>query len=506
MDASVIKDYLLALRYELVKFKFMLVIAAMVITFVVLGLAFTLPKSYATKAILFADETNIIAPLLKGRAELTKINRSDTARDLIYTRRLLDAVAKKIKVFDGNETPGEHAAVLTRLRSAIKIKAESKTHFSLSYAHFDPDVSFETLNAVVGVFIDETAKQKKEESLGAYTFIDAQVKAYRRQLKLAEDKLKDFKANNFDGTEASVNARISSLRAEIENIKIDIEEFNARISTIKKQLNNESEYQVVKGKLQAKIVRREAIAAEIEQLRLSYQESYPDIVSLKAQLAELDIKIIDMNSGKNIVSSGDNSKLENPLYEELRKQLSNVKVNKDAQKRRVVSLKNLLEDEYIRAQKIAGNQAELSELTRDYDVIREVYEEMLSRKESARLSMTLDVEGQGVSYKIQEPASFPLQPSGLRFIHLALLAPFLGLLLPIMLLVAYIVLDPRYRSASMMMAELPESMVLLGTIPHYNTPLASRILRKDVKGLLITSIIAILIYAGVLGMGLSLEV
>lgn len=252
-------------------------------------------------------------------------------------------------------------------------------------------------------------------------------------------------------------------------------------------------------------MRRELLLQQLESLRLSYQESYPDIVSLKAQLAELDSHIKEVKDEETVVSSGTDGKLENPLYEELRKQLSDAEVNKGAQKRRLSSTEKLLEQEYARAQKVAGNQAELSELTRDYDVIREVYEEMLSRKESARLSMTLDIEGQGVSYKIQEPASFPLNPSGLRFIHLALLAPFLGLLLPLTLLIAYIVVDPRFRSANKMLEVLPDDIELLGVIPHYNTPIANRILRKDVRGLLLAGLAAVLTYVVILVLGIALD-
>lgn len=505
MDASIIKDYLLALKYELIKFKSVLVVVFVSITLTITVLAFFLPKSYETKAIIFADQTNIIEPLLKGRAEITEINRSDEARDLIYTRRLLDAVAKSINALDGNESAGRHEAILSDLRKTIDIRSESKTHFSLSYKHVNPDVSFETLNAVVNVFIEETARQKKEESLSAYTFIDTQVQSYRRQLKLAEEKLKTFKADNVDGTEASVNSQISLLRAKTEDIKIDIEESNARIGSIKKQLSNESEYQEVKGRLQEHNLRREFLLKELESLRLSYQESYPDIVSLKTQLAELDSHIENVRSKESVVSSGVEGKLENPLYEELRKQLSDAEVNKGAQERRLSSTEKLLDQEYARAQKVAGNQAELSELTRDYDVIREVYEEMLSRKESARLSMTLDIEGQGVSYKIQEPAAFPLRPSGLRFIHLALLAPFLGLLLPLALLVVYIVVDPRFRSVNKMHEELPDDIELLGVVPHYNTPLASRILRKDVRHLLFVGLAAMLTYIIILSLGIAFD-
>src|SRR5690606_35186351 len=118
-------------------------------------------------------------------------------------------------------------------------------------------------------------------------------------------------------------------------------------------------------------------------------------ISLRGQIAELDASIEAMQASGEVYGTG--TQTENPLYEELRKQLQAADVDLRGQKRRMQSLIHLQEQEYERAKRVAANQAELSELTRDYNVTRDVYEEMLQRKESARLSMTLDIEGQGVS-------------------------------------------------------------------------------------------------------------
>jgi hypothetical protein len=61
----------------------------------------------------------------------------------------------------------------------------------------------------------------------------------------------------------------------------------------------------------------------LEQLLLSYQEGYPDIISLRAQIAELDTTIYAIQQADGEVYGGSTSeKVENPLYEDLRRQLS----------------------------------------------------------------------------------------------------------------------------------------------------------------------------------------
>ena len=488
MDKAYLRDLLVALRAELIRFRFWCALLFLIVAYVFLIAGLLWPKNYTTKVVLFADVTNIIEPLLKGRAEMTKIDRSEQASEVIYTRRILLETAMQAGLLTATSSEQQQDAVIKQLRGGVRVARERNLNYvQLSYTATNPDTSFEVLNAVVNVFIEDTAKRKRDESVGAYNFIDAQVQTYKKQLENAEEKLKEFKAKNTDGSEESVSARLASLRQEIESLNIAIEESQSRINTIEQQLNTEGRYLRAKGQVDELKLRRQTLTAQLEQMLLSYQESYPDVVSLRAQINELDTAIGKIQSAGDIYASSD--KVQNPLYEELRKQLADADVSMRSQKRRMQSLLSLQEDEFARQQRIAASQAALSDLTRDYDVTKKVYEEMLQRKETARVSMTLDIEGQGVSYRIQEPAAFPLKPSGIHFIHFALVGPLLAFLVPLGMLILYILVDPHLRSARSLQKQLPSDIDVIGVVPHYKTPISERLLKKDV--LLIGTVLAI---------------
>ena len=120
---------------------------------------------------------------------------------------------------------------------------------------------------------------------------------------------------------------------------------------------------------------------------------------------------------------------------------------------------------------------------------------MLERKEAARLSMTLDIEGQGVKYKIQEPAAYPLVPTGLRFFHFALIGPFVGLIVPLALLVVFILVDPRIRFIAGLVSST--TIPILGVVPHIQTPLSKRLLKTDIVLLIIFLLVVMSVYVGV---------
>lgn len=493
MDKVYLRELFDAFKAELIRYRFMVVAIFLVIAFLILCLGLLLPKNYTTTAVLYAEDSNIIGDLLKGNAEVTKIDRSEKASEIIYTKPIMLAVGKRAGLIKDDMTESEQLRIVDFIRGRIRIERErSNDYFRLMFTANNPDASFEVLNAIVAEFIENAARKKRDESMGAYTFIDSQVQIYKKQLEAAEEKLKDFKSQNTDGTEEQVNNRLAVLRQDLETLKINLEETQARINSITQQLGNEGQYLQAKGQADELRQRRQTLIGQLEQLQLSYQDGYPDIISLKSQIAEVDQAIQKMQESGAIFGSGE--KVENPLYEELRKQLSEADVEMRTQKRRMQSLMKLQSEELARQKRIAERQARLSELTRDNDVTRKLYDEMSEKRAAARLSMTLDQEGQGVTYRVQESPSFPLKPTGLRFIHFAILGPILAFLAPIGLLVAYIMVDPHLRSARMLQKQLPEDVNMIGVIPHYDSPIVQRLLRKDVLMLLAVAGSGMMIY------------
>lgn len=492
MDKVYLRDLVWAIKAELIKFRFWVLGAFIFISFLIVSLGALLPKTYSTSALLVVDVTNIIEPLMKGQAEVTKIDRSEQAREVIYTRGIMEAVGRELKLIDKNTSQEAQDNIIKTIRAGLQVIPEKNNYFRIGYNSKDPDVAFETLNAFVNVFIRDTQRRKHDESQGAYNFIDTQVQTYKHQLELAEDKIKEFNSKNLDGSSESVNQHLNQLRSDIEALKIQIEESQARVNTLQQQLGSEGQYQQAKGQLDEIKLRRQSLMEQLERLLSTYQEGYPDIVTLRAQIAELDATIDKKQASGEVFGGGE--KILNPLHEEIRKQLSAAEVELRAQRRRMESLVGLQGQERERAERVASNQAEYSELTRDYQVTRKVYEDLLARKENARLSMTLDQEGQGVSYRIQEPAVFPLKPSGISFLIFAVASPIIGLLFPLIILVAYVFLDPHLRSARALQKLLPPDIEMLGVIPHYNTPLGERLLKKDMLSIMAVACISMVIY------------
>ncbi|MGO1463519.1 MAG: XrtA system polysaccharide chain length determinant [Marinobacter sp.] len=501
MGPQFILDIIRAVKIELYQHRLAAVIVFMVVTVGALGAAYLMPKSYTSEAVLYADQASILQPLLQGKAELTQLDRINEAREMMQSRSFLEQVATDTGILKGGELDAVRNGKIKSLRNQIGVNVSNNNFIELSYTSGSPDGAFEVLSSVLNRFVERTVHKKRTESQNAYEFIDSQVKSYQRQLEQAEQRLKEFKSANQDGTESSALSRAEGLRRSIENLKLEIQQTESEVKLTRSQLEKEQPVRRVtldagKSSAERRLV---SLRSELDSLLLRYHEKHPDVVSVQGQIADLEKQISTQTDADR--DGGVTEVMENPVYENLKIQLSESTTQLEVQKNRLESLKRLLEDGFERSQRVAENQAELSELTRDYDVTRGVYEDMLQSREKARLSMTLDVQGEGVNYKIQEPASYPTQWDGIQLFQVGLAGPFLGSAAVLGLLVMLVMLDQRVRSPRALQLALPESIPVLTTIPHYRSTWHDRLLRKDVLALLVVLAVFMVGYLAVLVFG-----
>ncbi|WP_449287109.1 XrtA system polysaccharide chain length determinant [Marinobacter sp. PE14] len=498
MDIQFILEVLRAVKLELYRKRVAAVIIFMVVTAGVLAFGYVTPKKYTSEALLYADQSNILQPLLRGQAEVTQIDRINEAREMLQSRSFLEQVALDSGLISGKEADQIRNTAISRLREQVTLKISNRNFLELKYTSGDPNQSFEVLSSVLDRFLERTVSKKQSESRNAFEFIDSQVKSYQRQLEEAEQRLKEFKSDNQEGTEGNVLARIENLRREIENLKLEIQQTESEVRLTRSQLEREEPVRritVDPGRSSAER-RLAALRQEMDSLLLRFHEKHPDVVSIKDQIADLENQVSTQSDDSREGSVTE--VMENPVYENLKIQLSESSTRLEVRKNRLTSLQRLLEEAFERSQRVAENQAELSELTRDYDVTRGVYEDMLQRRERARLSMTLDVQGEGVSYKIQEPASYPTRWDGLQLYQVGLAGPFLGSALVLGLVTLLVMFDQRLRSARGLQLALPESIPVLTTIPHYKSTWKDRLFRKDTLAILFVLMVFMVGYLSVL--------
>ena len=450
------------------------------------------PKVYESKASILWSNTSSLSPLLeKDVARATTINdQADIAREIILSNKILDQLIDKAGLgVDANGQPldgRQRELIKGALRRSIKVSDLGKRLIVISYRSKDPEKAYLVASIVSELFIQETRAVKNQSSQAAYDFINRQVQDYKNKLDKINREIIEFRKQNVDldsDTRTGVNNRVNSLKNLIRETRLQLTEAQVQKKSLQEQLQRERrniEQQLAASRAQAsnRVIqsnyeeRLQTLQSKLDTLRLSYTDDYPDIIQLKEQIRNLKLQI-EQEKQAGGKAPGDapapppaTAFEPSPLYENLSNEIANIETTIKTLEARIEDASVRLDKELERASLVNALESQLEEMTRDLDVTQAIYDDLLTRRENARVSLNLQLENQGSTFKIQEPAVVPLVPVGLRFLHFALASLVLGLLIPLGLIFAMVVLDPRIRNEEAIDPEILD-IPIIGVVGHY---------------------------------------
>ncbi len=484
--------------------KWLALLVFVVVSSAILAAGFLWPYKYESQVVIFVDDRSTIQPLMEGRAVTTRIEENaSAARELLWTRSIVEKIATDAAVFGESVEELSRAEVddrITEIREGMSVATRGENYFTIGYAASSPMTAFQVAQKLGQSFIQETDKRKRDESRSAYDFINRQVTGYERQLAEVEEQMRQFLSENVEGTEGNANARLSDLYSRLEAARLEKQELETRAEVTRRQMADIDPRLRQGQTVDPYRERISAMEAQLDALRLRYHDTYPDIVILREQIAELRNQqaraMANMeDSPESFPESFGGENIANPVYQDIRSSLVATNTDIKALETRIRSIEGLIAEQTNRMERIQGNKAEFSQLTRDMEVNKEIYDDLLKRREKARVSMYLDIEGEGLSYSIIEAAQYPAEPSGPPFSVFAIAGLFIGLVAPFGAVAALLQVDPRIRSREQLedALELP----VLEQLPDVRTPFEQRRDRKVTLAVVIMAIFVIGAYIAV---------
>jgi polysaccharide chain length determinant protein (PEP-CTERM system associated) len=441
-----------------------IVFFAVVAVALVLGAGW--PKTYTSSATIIVEEKNIIQPLMQGAAVPTEVmDNAKIAREIIYSRKVLNKVLEDGGWLEADASAAEREDLIARLKRQTTVSTLGTNLIKIEYKDSDAERAFKTAKKYTEVFIAESVGTKIRESRSAFNFIDAQVKEYQAKLQSAEDKIKQFRAAGLDARPPrDPNRRGESLQMRLEQTRMELQEAETKRDSLERQLAKEMAAAVTYTREREYRDRLTAAQAQLATLRVNYQDTYPDIVRLKKEVEELQQLIATerkLHPGQTAMSEASAGVLNQQMKEEINR--TNTLI--DTLTARVAETERFINAENENTKRYGGTT--LAELMRSYEVNQNIMDDLLKRRENARVSMNLDREKQGLSLRINDEAALPTQPSGPPFIQFALGGLVLGLLIPFVLIYGKNQLDARIRTTSVITEKL--NLPLAARVPHLST-------------------------------------
>ena len=232
-----------------------LTVVSAVVALLALAVGMFWPKNYVSSTTILAQKSDIIQPLLEGRAVPTGVSdRASIAKQVIFSRKVLEDILKTGGWTATHPDPIAQDRLFESIKDDTAITSPRESLVRIQYRDSDPDRAYKVTERFAELFIQESLAAKGRESREAYEFIDSQVEEYHKKLTGAEDNLKTYREANADahpGSETDTNSRIAALRSGLEQSRLNLMELRSTESALSSQLSGESEVTAVGAALLA---------------------------------------------------------------------------------------------------------------------------------------------------------------------------------------------------------------------------------------------------------------
>ncbi|MFZ5892877.1 MAG: hypothetical protein ACOY0T_17585 [Myxococcota bacterium] len=465
-----------------------------VVALIALPVGLSLPKRWDASTLILAENSNIIQPLMQGRAVSTDVSdQVAILNQIMARRRIMREVATFGGWLDGHQSPVEEERVINKVKARIKVDSPRPEMVRISYFDTDPVKAARVANKLAEIYVREGTLAKERESKEAFDFIDKRVTEYAVKLTEAHQNVitryRDQQGPNGAATAgaAAVPAAGGSARpvARVGGAAAPAGGAAAPpAARLPPPISPESRQQ------EEDLSRRvSSLQNDLNRLLGNYTEQHPDVVRVRRDLnnaqAELK-KLADARVARERAAVEAAAALDESVIQAARASVQRgaaparpgaatpapAAVPAGALPPAIPGMPpGLPGSPYAQqidpAVRVATQDATLQELLNRYEATRDVYQDLLKRRENARVSMDLDAERRGLSLRVQEPAEIPATASSLRLMHLSAIGLAVAAAIPLGLLFALVKVDGRVRSDRQIeRLKVP----LLTTIPHAAPP------------------------------------
>lgn len=383
---------------------------------------YQLPDKYESSARVFVDTQSVLRPLMSGLAVQPNIDQQVA----ILSRTLISRpnVEKLITMADLDlraGTPQEREALIARLTKELQIRTTGRDNiFNLAYQDDDPARAQRVVQALLSLFVESGLVGKRADSDTARRFIEEQIAVYEAKLTEAENRVKDFRLRNMTllGEGGDYVGQIAAINQQLAQAKLELSEAETARAVLERQLVGEEPILLPQAGSSSSVAipeidgRIDTLRKNLDVLLLRYTDQHPEVLSVKRLIGELDEQKRIAVEAMQASGMGQFGALDsNPVYQQMKLAHADAEARVAGLRARVAEYERRMAAMKERAELIPKLEAEQAQLNRDYDVQKRNYEQLVSRRESASMSVELSAQSGIADFRVIDPPTLPTKPS-----------------------------------------------------------------------------------------------
>ncbi len=393
-----------------------------------------LPDIYRSTVSVLVESQQVPQDFVKSTVTTVAERRVQTITQSILSRERLDALIKRFGLYQNLQDNLSPEEIVQRMRSDISVEVKSTGQqggmgsatiaFTISYTAEDPEIAANVANTLASYFIEEDLRSRERQAGGTAEFLRSQLDEIKKKLDVQEVEVSQFKENHMGELPEQRDANLTTLERLNTELMLNSEK---QIRVREQKTILERQLTSINSSSNSNSARPDAVAeriaklsAELSDLRRRYSDKYPDVVSLRQEIARLQGQMADPSAAAAELNGAPD-----PYLLQLQQSVKTSEAELRVLAAEEANVHKAIAVYQERVENAPRREQQFQELSRDYNTTKEVYASLLKRYEEAKIAESMEHRQKGEQFRVLD-AAIPMHTAAaprrgwLLFLSLAL--------------------------------------------------------------------------------------
>lgn len=371
-----------------------------------------IPNSYESRARIYVELDDVLSKQLdisgEGRQAITKVRQTLTSA--VNLEKVVRATRLGAKV----DTQREMQSAVDSLAKKVEVKSTEDNLFELTATigkssltdAENAALAQDVVQKLIDIFREENVAGNRGQVADTIVFLDRQLDDRKKELEAAEQRRLAFEAQHPDliGGTGTVTNRLQGMRDEMRGVDADIAAAQSALAAINGQIASTPKSIMTPGEgggARGALAQAQATLASMRARGLT--DSHPDVQAQKRQ-----IEALREQAASEPVGTGGSP---NPAYTSLVSIRAERQANVQALQARKAALQSDISGLIASQADEPAVAAEANRISRDYEVLKDKYDELLKNREEMRLRGQVETERSAFQFEVIDPPTAPRKPA-----------------------------------------------------------------------------------------------
>jgi polysaccharide chain length determinant protein (PEP-CTERM system associated) len=373
-----------------------------------------MPDVYASSARVYVDTQSLLNPLMKGMTVRPDIEQQiEIMRRTLISRPNMEQLIRLTDLDLTVDSEGARESLLSGLEQRIRFAGEGRQIFNIQFEDSDPKLAHSVVQSLLQIFVEQNVGDSRRDIERTRRFVDTQIADYEKRLRDSEAQVAEFRRANAEELRYKdiVNSRLQTAEFDLRQLENQLQAGTWQRDQLKTQLAGTPETLAGADPAQAAVAqassaagqRVEQLRQQLSEMRLRFTEQNPSVINLKRMIEQAEADARRQTGG---------GAAPNPMRRQLEGEIQRLDLEIASLGRRIELRNNELGELRKRQDEVPAVELQLAQMNRDYGVLRQNYDQLIERRESIRMADRLDSQTSNVDFRVVDPPLVPTRPSG----------------------------------------------------------------------------------------------